>query len=66
MAISTIEFSKRDAKSLSSRISRKARSGMERDGAVAFGNLFPLRLLERHRHLFMLAPAARRRLWLAP
>ena len=49
MTISTIEFSKRDAKSVSSRTLRKVRSGMERDGAVAFVNLFPLSLLKRLR-----------------
>ena len=49
MAISTIEFSKRDAKGLSARTLRKVRSSMERDGAIAFANLFPMRLLMKVR-----------------
>ena len=49
MAISTIEFSKKDAKRLSPGTVRKIRSGMERDGAVAFGNLFAMSLLKRLR-----------------
>ena len=49
MAISTIEFSKRDARGLSARTLRKVRLGMERDGAVAFGGLFPAPLLKKLR-----------------
>ena len=49
MAISTIEFSKRDAKNLSPKTLRKVRFGMKRDGAIAFDNLFPMPLLERVR-----------------
>lgn len=49
MTISTVEFSKKDAKSLSARTLRKVRLGMERDGAVAFGGLFPMPLLKRMR-----------------
>ena len=49
MSVSEIEFSKEDARRLSSRTLRKARAGMERDGAVVFDNLFPLPLLDRLR-----------------
>ncbi|MBI2386555.1 MAG: phytanoyl-CoA dioxygenase family protein [Elusimicrobia bacterium] len=49
MAIPTIEFSKQDAKRPSAKTLRKVRSAMERDGAVAFANLFPLPLLKRLR-----------------
>lgn len=49
MAIAVVEFSKKDARSLSAGTLRKVRAGMERDGAVAFGNLFPLPLLKRLR-----------------
>ena len=49
MTISTIKFSKRDAKSLSSKTLRKVRFGMKRDGAIAFDNLFPMPLLRRLR-----------------
>ena len=49
MTISAIEFSKRDAKSLSSKTLRKIQSGMKRDGAFAFGNLFPMPLLKKAR-----------------
>ena len=49
MTISTIEFSKKDAKTLSPMTLRRVQAGMTRDGAVAFGNLFPLRLLKRLR-----------------
>ena len=49
VAIPTIEFTKQDAKTPSSRTLRKVRSAMERDGAVAFANLFPLPLLKRLR-----------------
>ncbi len=47
--ISTIEFSKKDGKGLSANTLRKVRSGMRRDGAVAFENLFPLPLLKKAR-----------------
>jgi len=49
VAIPTIVFSKKDAKRLTSRSLRKVRSAMERDGAVAFANLFPVPLLKRLR-----------------
>jgi hypothetical protein len=49
MTISTVEFTKRDAKGPSSRTLRKVRLGMKRDGAVAFANLFPKPLLEKAR-----------------
>ena len=49
MTIATIEFSKSDAKSLSSRTLQKFRLGMKRDGAIAFANLFPMELLKRMR-----------------
>ena len=49
VTISTIEFSKEDAKGPSARTLRKVRAGMERDGAVAFGGLFPMPLLKRLR-----------------
>lgn len=49
MGIPTIEFTKQDAKRPSSKTLRKVRSAMERDGAVAFSNLFPLPLLKRLR-----------------
>lgn len=53
MAISTIEFSKKDAKGLSSKTLRKVQAGMRRDGAVAFANLFPLPLLKRMRSVVL-------------
>lgn len=49
MALSIIEFSKRDSKKLSSKTLRKVQSGMKRDGAIILGNLFPPRLLKRLR-----------------
>jgi phytanoyl-CoA dioxygenase PhyH len=49
LTISTIEFSKKDAKGLSPKILRKVLAGMKRDGAVAFGNLFPMPLLKKAR-----------------
>lgn len=49
VTISTIEFSKADARKPSARLLRKVRSAMERDGAVAFGGLFPRPLLKRLR-----------------
>ena len=49
MTISTIEFSNSDAKGLSARTLRRVRLGMARDGAVAFGGLFPMRLLKEVR-----------------
>ena len=49
MGISTIEFSKEDAKGPSAKTLRRVRSAMERDGAVAFGGLFPMSLLKRLR-----------------
>lgn len=49
MAISTIEFSKKDAKNLSAKTLRKVQAGMARDGAIAFGSLFPMPLLKRIR-----------------
>jgi ectoine hydroxylase-related dioxygenase (phytanoyl-CoA dioxygenase family) len=49
VTISTIEFSKRDAKKLSSKTLRKVQAGMKRDGAVAFVNLFPLGVLKKLR-----------------
>jgi hypothetical protein len=49
VTISTIEFSKKDAKGLSSKTLRKVQSGMKRDGAIAFGNLFPMPLLKKAR-----------------
>ena len=51
MTISTIEFSKRDSKNLSAKTLRKIQLGMKRDGAIAFGNLFPLPLLKKMRAL---------------
>ncbi|MEQ1920826.1 MAG: hypothetical protein ABL955_16670 [Elusimicrobiota bacterium] len=49
MTITTIEFPKKDAKTLSPKILRKVQAGMRRDGAVAFGNLFPLSVLKKLR-----------------
>ena len=49
MAISTIEFSKKDAKTLSPKTLRKIRLGMRRDGVIAFSSLFPRPLLKRVR-----------------
>jgi ectoine hydroxylase-related dioxygenase (phytanoyl-CoA dioxygenase family) len=49
VAISKIEFSKGDAKTLSSRTLRKVQLGMKRDGAVAFAKLFPMPLLKEAR-----------------
>ena len=49
MAIAKIEFSKNDTKRLSPNILRKVQAGMKRDGAVSFGNLFPLSLLKKLR-----------------
>jgi ectoine hydroxylase-related dioxygenase (phytanoyl-CoA dioxygenase family) len=49
VAIPTIAFSKKDAKRLSPKTLRTVRSAMERDGAVAFANLFPLPLLKKLR-----------------
>jgi hypothetical protein len=49
VTIATIEFSKRDAKRLSSKTLQKIGFGMKRDGAVAFANLFPMPLLKRMR-----------------
>jgi hypothetical protein len=51
VAISTIEFSKADARGLSAATLRKVRLRMERDGAVSFANLFPMPLLKRARSL---------------
>ena len=53
MTISTIEFTKRDAKGLSPRTLRKLQAGMKRDGAVAFDNLFPAALLRKMRAYVM-------------
>lgn len=53
MTISKIEFSKQDAKKLSAKTLRKVQSGMKRDGAVAFANLFPKPLLKRLRQVVM-------------
>ncbi|MDE2140795.1 MAG: phytanoyl-CoA dioxygenase family protein [Elusimicrobia bacterium] len=49
MSVTTIRFTKRDAKSPSAAALSKVRSGMKRDGVVAFKNLFPLPLLRRAR-----------------
>lgn len=49
MAISNIEFTAKDAKGLSARTLSRVQSGMTRDGAVAFGGLFPRPLLEKLR-----------------
>ncbi|MFI5345654.1 MAG: phytanoyl-CoA dioxygenase family protein [Elusimicrobiota bacterium] len=49
MTISTIDFSKKDAKGLSAKTLRKIQAGMTRDGAVAFGNLFPMSVLKKIR-----------------
>lgn len=49
MTVAKIEFSQKDAKGLSSRTLRKIQSGMKRDGAIAFGNLFPMPLLKKMR-----------------
>src|SRR4051812_21845769 len=49
VAISAIEFSRRDAKKLSSRTLSKIQSRMRRDGAIAFDNLLPMRLLKKLR-----------------
>lgn len=49
MSIATIVFSSKDAKQPSSRTLQKVRTAMERDGAVAFANLFPLSLLKKLR-----------------
>jgi ectoine hydroxylase-related dioxygenase (phytanoyl-CoA dioxygenase family) len=49
VTIATIEFSKKEAKGVSATTLRKVRSAMERDGAVAFTNLFPLPLLKAAR-----------------
>jgi len=49
MAISTVRFSKKDAKAPRAATLRKVRAAMARDGAVAFEGLFPLPLLKRLR-----------------
>lgn len=49
VAIATISFSKREAKTVSSRTLRRVRARMARDGAVAFEALFPLPLLKKLR-----------------
>lgn len=49
MTISTIEFSKKDARKLSSKTLRKIQSRMKRDGAIAFTNLFFLPMLKKIR-----------------
>jgi ectoine hydroxylase-related dioxygenase (phytanoyl-CoA dioxygenase family) len=53
VTISTIEFSKREAKSLSAKTLRKIQAGMKRDGAIAFRNLFAMPLLKRVRSSVM-------------
>ena len=45
----TIERTKLEARRLTARTLKKIRLGMERDGAVAFENLFPPSLLRRMR-----------------
>ncbi|MCR4293975.1 MAG: phytanoyl-CoA dioxygenase family protein [Elusimicrobia bacterium] len=49
MGIPTVEFSKQDAKAPSAKTLRTVLAAMERDGAVAFANLFPLPLLKKLR-----------------
>ncbi len=49
MTIASIEFTQKDKKRLSPNILRKVQVGMERDGAVALANLFPLSLLKKLR-----------------
>jgi hypothetical protein len=49
VTISTIRFSKGEAKKPSTRTLRKVQSAMRRDGAVVFDNLFPLPLLKKLR-----------------
>ena len=49
MAIANIEFTGKDAKGLSARTLRRIQNGMRRDGAVAFGGLFPRPLLVKLR-----------------
>ncbi|MFI5349036.1 MAG: phytanoyl-CoA dioxygenase family protein [Elusimicrobiota bacterium] len=53
MTIPAIEFSKSDAMKLSAKKLRRVVSGMKRDGAVAFANLFPLPLLKKMRAVVM-------------
>lgn len=53
MAIATIAFSNKESRRLSSRTLRRIRAAMERDGAVAFSNLFPKPLLERMRRVVL-------------
>lgn len=49
MSLATVAFSRRDAKQPSSRTLRKVVAAMERDGAVAFAGLFPMRLMRKLR-----------------
>ena len=49
MALSIIEFSKKNSRNLPAKALRKARLGMKRDGAIVFDNLFPMSLLKRVR-----------------
>ena len=49
MTVSLIEFPKQDSKRLPARTLRKVRLAMARDGAVGFGNLFPMNLLKKLR-----------------
>ena len=49
MAISRITFAASDSKKMSSKTLRKVRSGMQRDGAIVFENLYPLDLLKKLR-----------------
>lgn len=49
VAIANIEFTAKDAKGLSTRTLRRIQNGMKRDGAVAFGGLFPLPLVKKLR-----------------
>lgn len=49
MTIASVEFTKKDAKGLSARVLRRILNGMTRDGAVAFGGLFPMSVLKKIR-----------------
>jgi ectoine hydroxylase-related dioxygenase (phytanoyl-CoA dioxygenase family) len=49
VAISTIEFSRKEAKGLPARTLRRVQAAMARDGALAFEGLFPRPVLERLR-----------------
>jgi len=49
MPVATVALTKKDARNISPRALRRVRRAMDRDGAVALKNLFPLSLLKRLR-----------------